>query len=206
MAEASPPKDPLAITTLDDSPGVLEVSFRLPVPALPSSAELDACNAVATPAAAMALFVAVTREAIEFHGAPASVSRNGVVPSTVPPITALAGASGNVMAGVTAKPGWLKVRPAVRVTLMAAELLLTTDGANCGELVSMLRLRCVSIGTSVVPSGCNWETTRLKSESGLRTPVVCTVSRNALPQPPGLDAATSRTLMAASFSFQAAVT
>src|SRR5882757_8200693 len=87
MAEASPLRDPLAITTLDDSPGVLDVSFRLPVPTLPSSAEFDASNAAESPAAAMALYVAVTRAAIVAHGAPARVSRNGVVPSTEPPIT-----------------------------------------------------------------------------------------------------------------------
>ena len=72
------------------------------------------------------------------------------------------------------------------MTRTAADALLTTDSTNCGECESRVRLRCVSIGASVLPSGCNCETTRLKSASGLRTPVVCTVRRRPLPQAPGL--------------------
>ncbi|MCY1446654.1 hypothetical protein D9M71_632370 [compost metagenome] len=106
----------------------------------------------------------------------------------------LAGSRGKVpISPLTASPVSAKVRPPLRATRIRAEALLITETAYCAELASRLRLRWVSTGTRVVPSACNWETTRLKSLSGLRTPVCCTLSRRPLPQVPGLAAPTSRT-------------
>ncbi|MDT4865857.1 hypothetical protein FQZ97_1006850 [compost metagenome] len=99
---------------------------------------------------------------------------------------------------LTARPT-PKVRPPLRVTRIRAEALLITATAYCAELESRLRLRWVSTGTGV-PSACSCETTRLKSLSGLRTPVCCTLSRRPLPQVPGLAALTSSTGSPALFS------
>src|SRR5205085_10211098 len=120
-------------------PGCKDVSFRQPDPAPPSGPESDACSIGVRPAAVMAFVAEVTRSPIAFQGPPASVSTNGVVPSTVPPITVLVGASGNATVVLTANPGLANAKPARGATWMAAEALLTTDMTYCGEFESMLR-------------------------------------------------------------------
>src|SRR5262249_60278050 len=114
--------------------------------------------------------------ALLLRGPPVRGRRGGVAPSSAPPMTVLVGASGSGTVVLTAKPEWVNARPARRLTWTAADALLTTDTTYCDEFESMLRLRWVSIGRMVVPSGCSCETTRLKSESGLRTVVVSTAS------------------------------
>ena len=104
MVAARPPKEPPAITTLDDSPGVSEASVRWPLPAPPSAPVSEAANWAPRPAAVIAFVADVTRAPMLAHGAPASVSRKGVVPSTVPPMVVLVGLSGNAMAVLTARP------------------------------------------------------------------------------------------------------
>ena len=116
------------------------------------------------------------------------------------------GLSGNETGVLTAKPTCPNTSPSLRFTRTAADVLFTTDSANWAEFESRLRLRCVSIGTGAPPPGGSCETTRLKSASALRTPVVSTESRRSLPQLPGLAAVTSSTAAAAPFSsVQAAV-
>src|ERR1051325_7586367 len=44
MARARPPEAPVAITTLEDWPGVVDSSFRLCVPAVPSGPDSEACS------------------------------------------------------------------------------------------------------------------------------------------------------------------
>src|SRR5262249_17064906 len=181
------------MATLDDSPAGQDPTRRWPVPAWPSAPVSAACSCAASPSVAMAVLTVATKLPMLAHGAPGSVSRNGVLPSRMPLIVASVAESGKGTVPLTANPVCGNVSPGCRVTRIAADALLTTDSTYCGEFESSVRLRWVSSGTIVVPSGSSCETTRLKSALGLRTPVCWLERRRSLPQAPGLAALTSKT-------------
>ncbi len=75
------------------------------------------------------------------------------------------------MLPLTANPGSRKHQPAGASLAPQPTCCSRPTRRTATSSLSSVKLRWVSIAASVLPSGCTCETTRLKSASGLRTPV-----------------------------------